>query len=55
MGTHSIIAASEREMCAVIDTTATTPDLMAKAEKEFGKEITTRTYKTVQRILQKMA
>jgi hypothetical protein len=39
----------------VIDlTSAKTPDLMRWLEKEFGKEITTRTYKTVQRILKKL-
>jgi uncharacterized protein (DUF1697 family) len=42
-------------LCSVIDTTtAKTPDFMVKAERQFGKEITSRTYKTIQRILQKM-
>lgn len=31
-----------------------TPDFMAKLEKEHGKEITSRTWKTVQRILKAM-
>ena len=41
-----------REVCSVIDLTAAkTPDFMAKAEKTFGKQITTRTWKTVERII----
>ncbi len=40
---------------AAIDLTDShTPDLMKKAEKEHGKEITTRTWKTVERIYAKM-
>ncbi|HEX6196635.1 MAG TPA: DUF1697 domain-containing protein [Jiangellaceae bacterium] len=39
----------------VTDTTSTsTPDVMALLEKTFGKAITTRTWKTVQRIATKM-
>jgi hypothetical protein len=39
----------------VIDlTSAKTPDLMIWLEKKFGKEITTRTWKTVERILNAM-
>lgn len=42
-------------LCSTVDTTtAKTPDFMVKLEKQFGKAITSRTYKTVQRILQKM-
>ena len=42
-------------ICSVIDlTSAKTPDLMAWLEKQFGKEITTRTWKTVERILKAM-
>lgn len=42
-------------ICSVIDlTSAKTPDLMFWLEKTFGKEITTRTWKTVERILQVM-
>jgi acyl carrier protein len=38
-------------ICSVIDlTSAKTPDLMLWLEKQFGKEITTRTWKTVERI-----
>jgi uncharacterized protein (DUF1697 family) len=47
----TIGAIYDRELCAIVDTTAAkTPDLMAKAERYFGKEITTRTWKTVERI-----
>jgi uncharacterized protein (DUF1697 family) len=41
-----------REVCTVINTTAVkTPNYMTKAEKIYGKEITTRTWKTVERII----
>lgn len=42
-------------LCSVTDTTAThTPDFMVKLEKQFGKDITSRTWLTIQRILAKM-
>jgi uncharacterized protein (DUF1697 family) len=42
-------------ICSVIDLTSSkTPDLMLWLEKKFGKEITTRTWKTVERILKAM-
>ena len=42
-------------LCSVIDTTtARTPDFMAKLERRFSKDITSRTWNTVQRILKKM-
>jgi hypothetical protein len=42
-------------LCSTVDTTtAKTPDFMVKLERQFGKQITSRTYKTLQRILQKM-
>jgi uncharacterized protein (DUF1697 family) len=42
-------------VCTTLDTTtAKTPDFMARLDKQFSKQITSRTYKTVQRILQKM-
>ena len=41
-------------LCSVIDTTtAKTPDFMIKLERQFGKEITSRTWLTIQRILAK--
>jgi hypothetical protein len=49
---YRIVALYEREICSVVDlTSARTPDLMGRLEKELGKEITTRTYATVGRIL----
>jgi uncharacterized protein (DUF1697 family) len=42
------------EICSITDTTrAKTPNLMQWLEKEFGRGITSRTYKTVERILRK--
>jgi uncharacterized protein (DUF1697 family) len=44
-----------KEVCTVLDTTkAGTPDFMRSLEKAHGKEMTTRTWKTVGRILKKM-
>lgn len=44
-----------REIATVVDlTTGKTPDFMRTAEKKFGKDITTRTWNTVGRILKKM-
>jgi uncharacterized protein (DUF1697 family) len=43
-------------ICSVIDlTSAKTPNLMVWLEKKLGKEITTRIWKTVERILKAMA
>ncbi len=51
---YTVLKMYEREICSVIDTTsAKTPDLMAWLEKQFGKEITTRTWKTLEKIVQK--
>lgn len=45
----------QKELCTVIDLRAgKTPNFMSKIEKMHGKEITTRTWKTVHRILKKM-
>lgn len=45
----------KEELCTVIDIwTGKTPDFMRDIEKNHGKEITTRTWKTVHRILKKM-
>jgi len=42
-------------ICTTLDTTAAkTPDFMAKLERQFGKNITSRTWKTINRILAKM-
>ena len=51
---YSIVAMDDRTICSVIDLEgAKTPDLMSWLDKEFGKEITTRTLSTVERILKK--
>jgi uncharacterized protein (DUF1697 family) len=44
-----------KELCTVIDLDAgPTPQFMTNIEKKYGKELTTRTWKTVHRILKKM-
>ncbi|MBI2657130.1 DUF1697 domain-containing protein [Candidatus Woesearchaeota archaeon] len=51
----TILGIYEDAACSSIDLTGTkTPDLMLFLEKQFGKEITTRTWKTVNRIIGKM-
>lgn len=51
----SIVAVRGREICSLIDESgATTPDVMAWMEKRFGKQITTRTWTTVQKILTRL-
>jgi len=53
--TYELLGLYDRAICSVIDLTgAKTPDLMSWLEKQFGKEITTRTWKTVGRILIKL-
>ena len=42
-------------LCTVVNLeTGKTPDFMRETEKKFGKQITTRTWKTILRILKKM-
>ena len=44
-----------RELCTVVDVSgARTPDFMRSLERKHGKQMTTRTWKTVGRILKKM-
>ena len=44
-----------KELCTVVDLTgAGTPDFMRSLEREHGKAMTTRTWKTLGRILKKM-
>ena len=46
-----IVAVQDQAVFSVVDTTRSrTPDLMARLERAYGKEITTRTWKTVHRI-----
>ena len=52
---YSVIYMYGREVFSVVDLTgATTPDVMAWLEKQFGKDITTRTWKTVGRIVERL-
>jgi uncharacterized protein (DUF1697 family) len=51
---YELLSLHDRAVCSVIDITLSkTPDLMVWLEREFGKDITTRTYQTVQRIIKK--
>ncbi|MFA7419229.1 MAG: DUF1697 domain-containing protein [Melioribacteraceae bacterium] len=53
--TYELLGVYDRAICSVVDLSGSkTPDLMGWLEKQFGKEITTRTWKTVHRILKKM-
>lgn len=54
--TFKLLGLHDCAICSVMDVTSTakTPDLMSWLEKQFGKEITTRTWKTVHRILEKL-
>lgn len=52
---YTILGMYDGAICSVIDlTSAKTPDLMLWLEKQFGREITTRTWRTVNMILKKM-
>jgi uncharacterized protein (DUF1697 family) len=52
---YTVVGMHAREVLSVVDLTgATTPDLMAWLEKQFGKAITTRTWKTVGKILNRL-
>lgn len=42
-------------LCCIVDTSkGKTPDLMAWLERQYGKQITTRTYNTITRLLAKL-
>ena len=52
---HDVVAATEREIFTVTDTTTEkTPNVMGWLEKLFGKSISSRTWQTVRRILERM-
>ena len=52
---YELLGMYDGAICSVIDLTSSkTPDLMVWLQKKLGKEITTRTWKTVERILQAM-
>lgn len=48
-----MITKSGRAFFSVLDLSGTTPDLMKLLDKEFGKTNTTRSWKTIEKILQK--
>jgi uncharacterized protein (DUF1697 family) len=52
---YTLLGMYDGAVCSVIDLTSSkTPDLMLWLEKKFGKQITTRTWKTVERIRKTM-
>jgi uncharacterized protein (DUF1697 family) len=52
---YTVVGRRGGEVFSVVDLTgATTPDLMAWLEKQFGKAITTRTWKTVGKVLTRL-
>jgi uncharacterized protein (DUF1697 family) len=52
---YAILNHKNGAICFVIDLTQTgSPKVMTNLEKAYGKEITTRTWGTVQKVLQKM-
>ncbi len=52
---YAIVGVVGRDLCTVVHLgAATTSDLMAWLEKQFGKAITTRTWKTVGKILSRL-
>ncbi len=54
-GDYTVIAIADRTVCSTIDLSgSSTPDLMRWLEKTFTKDITTRTWKTVHRIVKRM-
>lgn len=54
-GTYKILKATKNEIYTVTDATATkTPDVMAWLEKQYGKQISSRTWKTILKISAKL-
>ena len=52
---YEVVAATSRELFTVTDTTSErTPDVMAWIESRFGKQVSSRTWLTVERILKRM-
>lgn len=52
---HWVVSSAERVIFTVTDTASGgTPDVMSWLEKEFGRDISSRTWLTVQRVLKKM-
>jgi uncharacterized protein (DUF1697 family) len=49
---YETIRLVDRALCSVVDLSgATTPDLMRLLDKEFGKEVTTRSWNTVEKVV----
>lgn len=54
-GDYAIVAITARTICSTVDLSGPgTPELMRWLEKTFGKEMTTRTWKTVNRIARRL-
>lgn len=54
-GDYTIVSVGDRVVCSTVDLTGSrTPGLMRWLEQTFGTEITTRTWKTLNRIVQRM-
>jgi uncharacterized protein (DUF1697 family) len=55
-GDYTVVAFDNRVICSVVDLTASrTPGLMRWLERRFGNEITTRSWKTVNRIVTRLS
>lgn len=55
-GDYTLVAFDHRVICSVVDLTGSrTPGLMRWLETRFGKEITTRSWKTVHRIVRRLS
>lgn len=51
-GAYTILGVHGRALCRVVDlTVGSTPDLMRTLDKEFGSDVTTRIWRTVERTL----
>ncbi len=51
---YSLVGATDRELFTVTDTSTQTPDVMTWIERQFGKQVSSRTWLTVARILKRM-
>lgn len=55
-GAFTFVAIGDRVVCSTVDSTSPrAPDLTRTLERAYGKDITTRTWKTVHRIVRKLA
>lgn len=53
-GDYEVIAVGDGAIYSIIDETGTPPGLLRRLERELGKEMTTRSWKTVHRIARAM-